>query len=174
MEYYSAIERNNLLTCARTRMHFKCFALRSQFPKFLCDSSLYDTLERAQEKGRVPAESTKQQTKHRQQALAYCWVEVGLVAQWCPALSDPVDCSPPGFSVHGISQARILEWLPFTAPGDLPDPGIEPGLLHISCIAGGFFTAWATREGGEMQRNSLLRAESFTSDAFWKMFKGRR
>ena len=32
----------------------------------------------------------------------------------------------PGSSVHGISQARILEWLPFPAPGDLPDPGIEP------------------------------------------------
>ena len=32
------------------------------------------------------------------------------VAQSCPTLSDPMDCSPPGFSVHGISQARILEW----------------------------------------------------------------
>ena len=33
-----------------------------------------------------------------------------LVAQWCSTLCDPVDCSPPGSSVHGISQARILEW----------------------------------------------------------------
>ena len=32
------------------------------------------------------------------------------VAQSCPALSDPVDCSPPGSSVHGIFQARVLEW----------------------------------------------------------------
>ena len=32
-------------------------------------------------------------------------------AQMCPALCDPVDCSPPGFSVHGISQGRILEWV---------------------------------------------------------------
>jgi len=32
------------------------------------------------------------------------------VAQSCPALSDPMDCSPPGFSVHGIFQARVLEW----------------------------------------------------------------
>ena len=38
--------------------------------------------------------------------------------------------SPPGFSVHGISQARILEWLPFPSPGDLPDPGIVLHLLH--------------------------------------------
>ena len=36
-----------------------------------------------------------------------------------------MDCSPPG-SVHGISQARILQRLPFPSPGDLPDPGMEP------------------------------------------------
>ena len=33
------------------------------------------------------------------------------VAQSCPTVCDPVDCSPPGFSVHGILQARILEWV---------------------------------------------------------------
>ena len=33
----------------------------------------------------------------------------GLVAQWCPTPFDPMDCSPPGSSVHGISEARILE-----------------------------------------------------------------
>ena len=48
------------------------------------------------------------------------------VAQSCPTLCSPVDCSPPGSSVHGILQARILEWV----PGDLPHPGIHPGLLH--------------------------------------------
>ena len=32
------------------------------------------------------------------------------VAQWCPTLSDPMDCSPPGSSIHGICQARVLEW----------------------------------------------------------------
>ena len=36
------------------------------------------------------------------------------VAQSCPTLCDPVDCSPPGSSVHGISQARILEWVVIT------------------------------------------------------------
>ena len=36
-------------------------------------------------------------------------------------------CSPPGSSVRGILQARILEWLPFPSPEDLPNPGIEPG-----------------------------------------------
>ena len=37
-----------------------------------------------------------------------------------------MDCSPPGYSVHGISQARILERVAISFPGDLPDPGIEP------------------------------------------------
>ena len=40
-------------------------------------------------------------------------------------LCDPMDCSPPGSSVHRILQARILEWLPLPSPGDLPDPEIE-------------------------------------------------
>jgi len=51
--------------------------------------------------------------------------------QSCPTLCDPMDCSPPGFSVHEILQARILEW-------DLPDPGIEP-----TSQADGFFTTAA-------------------------------
>ena len=38
-----------------------------------------------------------------------------------------MDCSLPGSSVHGISQARILSGLPFPSPGDLPHPGFEPG-----------------------------------------------
>ena len=37
-----------------------------------------------------------------------------------------MDCSPPGFSVHGVFQAIILSGLPVPPPGDLPDPGIEP------------------------------------------------
>ena len=35
----------------------------------------------------------------------------GEVAQWCPTLCHPMDCSPPGSSIHGIFQARVLEWL---------------------------------------------------------------
>ena len=49
-----------------------------------------------------------------------------LVAQSCPALFDPMDCSPPASSVHGILQERILEWVVIPSPGDLPNPGIEP------------------------------------------------
>ena len=38
-----------------------------------------------------------------------------------------MDCSLPGSSVHGILQARILEWVAIPSPGDLPNPGMEPG-----------------------------------------------
>ena len=48
-----------------------------------------------------------------------------------------MDCSPPGFSVHGVLQARILEWVAIPSPGDLPDPRIE---LGSPALAGGFFT----------------------------------
>ena len=66
-----------------------------------------------------------------------------LVAQSCRTLCDPMDCSLPGFSVHGIPQARILEWVAIPFSRNLPDPGIKPG---SSCTAGRLFTVWATRK----------------------------
>ena len=56
----------------------------------------------------------------------------------CSTFFDPVDYSPPGSSVHGTLQARILE-CPFPSPGDLPDPGTEPPSLTSPAVAGGFF-----------------------------------
>ena len=50
-----------------------------------------------------------------------------------------MDCSLTGSSVHGIFQARILEWWPFISPGDLPEPGMEP-TSSVSLAAGRFFT----------------------------------
>ena len=47
-------------------------------------------------------------------------------AQLCPTHCDPISRSPPGSSVHGISQARILEWVTFPPSGDLPVPELEP------------------------------------------------
>ena len=49
----------------------------------------------------------------------------GEVIQSCLTLCDPMVCSLPGFSVHGILQARILERVPCPSPRDLPNPGIE-------------------------------------------------
>ena len=49
---------------------------------------------------------------------------VGVCAQLSPTLWDPMDCSPSGSSAHGISQARIPEWVAIPSPGDLSDQGI--------------------------------------------------
>ena len=66
-----------------------------------------------------------------------------LVAQSFPTLWDPMDCSLPGFSFHGILQARIQEWvaIPFSRRSSL-----SSDWTWVSCIAGRFFTIWATRE----------------------------
>ena len=58
--------------------------------------------------------------------------------QSCPTLCDPMDCSLPGCSVHGILQARILEWVAISSPGDLPDPETES---MSPALAGRFFTS---------------------------------
>ena len=65
------------------------------------------------------------------------------VAQSCLTLCDPMDCSLPGSSIHGISRQEYWSGLPFPSSGDLPDPGIEAGSLALQ---GRLFTIWATRE----------------------------
>ena len=65
------------------------------------------------------------------------------IAQSCPTLWDHIDCSPPGSSVHGILQARILEWVAISfsrGSSWLRDR------TWVSCITGRFFTIWATSE----------------------------
>ena len=65
------------------------------------------------------------------------------VTQWCLTLCDPVYCSLPGSSVHGILQARILEWITvsFSRGSSRPRDWIQ-----ISRISGRRFNPWATRE----------------------------
>ena len=70
--------------------------------------------------------------KWKYQLLSHVWL-----------FSDPIACSPPGSSVCGISQARILKWvaIPFFRGSSRPRDQ-----TWVSCIAGRFFTVWATRE----------------------------
>ena len=60
--------------------------------------------------------------------------------QSCLTLCNAMDCSLPGSFVHGILQARILEWLPCPPSGDLPNPGIKSVFLTSPTLADGFFT----------------------------------
>ena len=57
-----------------------------------------------------------------------------------------MNCSPPGFSVQGILQARMWSGLPCPPPVDLPNPGIEPASLISPTLAGGFFATRASWE----------------------------
>ena len=72
------------------------------------------------------------------------WKVKVLVTQSCLTLCDPMDYSPPGSSVHRILQARTLEWVAISfSRGSSQSRDWSP----VSCMAGGFFTIWATREG---------------------------
>ena len=73
----------------------------------------------------------------------FIWFKVW-AAPSCPLLCDPRDYSPPGSSVHGVLQARLLEWIAisFSRGSSRPSDG-----SRVSCTAGGFFTLWATRRG---------------------------
>ena len=77
-----------------------------------------------------------------------------LLAQSYPALCDPMDCSLPGSSVHGILQARILEWVAISSFRGSSRPRDQ---TQVSCIAGRFFTIWATKEAEEDKCNSNLK-----------------
>ena len=61
-------------------------------------------------------------------------------AKWlqsCPTLCDPMACGPPGSSVRGILQVRILEGVAMPSSRDLPHPGTEPACLMSPALAGG-------------------------------------
>ena len=99
-----------------------------------------------------------------------------LVAQSCLTLCNPMDCSPPGFSVHGILQARILERvaMPFSEGSSQPR-----NQTQVSCIAGRFFTIWATKEAQDrlhlsavnrtLNWKSLKQEKCITSQNIWSI-----
>ena len=62
-------------------------------------------------------------------------------AQSCPTLCDPIDCTPPGFSVCLNSQARILEWVAISSSRGSSQPRDQTFVSCVSCTAGGYFTS---------------------------------
>ena len=94
------------------------------------------------------------------------------VTQSCLTLCDPTDCSPPGFFVHGILQARILEWvaIPFSERSSQPRDRIL-----VSCIAGRFLTFWATGKSwksasGQIKPHSKL----INNEKAWESYKVKK
>ena len=78
------------------------------------------------------------------------------VAWSCPPLCSPMDCNPPGSSVHGILQAKILEWvaIPFSKGTSWPRDQ-----TWVSCTAGRFFIVWVTSEPWKIFMLSLKVSE---------------
>ena len=75
------------------------------------------------------------------------------VSQSCPTLCDPVDCSPPSSSVHGILQARVLEWVAISFSRGSSRPR---DWTQVSRIAGRCFNLWATREARSRDDKFLM------------------
>ena len=81
-------------------------------------------------------------------------------SQLCPTLCNLLDCSLPGSSVHGILQAKILEWIaiPFSKESSSPRDRVQ-----ISCIPGRFLTIWATREAQSKNIVAISKANNLCS-----------
>ena len=81
--------------------------------------------------------------RHNEPSYQWDPMSVCLVAQLCPTLCDPMDCSLPGFSIRGILQARVLEWvtISFSRGSFLPR-----NQIRVSCFGRRRSNLWATRE----------------------------
>ena len=117
-------------------------------PKPLCHSTLYilcDALDFFPLRPRLSLDGRRNDTETLSWQKSRSWGILSvlvLVTHSCLTLCDPVDCSPPGSSVHGILQARILEWAIFFSRGS----SRCRDWAWVSYIAGRFFTLWASRE----------------------------
>ena len=92
---------------------------------------------------------TKQKQVHRRRGCK----QASEVAQSCPTLCNPMDCSLPGFSVHGILQARILEWVTISFSRGSSQPWDR---TWVSRIGGRRFNLWATREEQEVATGVVI------------------
>ena len=89
------------------------------------------------------------------------------VTQSCPTLCDPMDCSPPGSSVHGILQARILEWVAISFSRGSSQPRNR---TQVSSIAGRFLTNW----GGGGCKNKKANRTGWTKSGMIKINGGSK
>ena len=93
----------------------------------------------------------------------------------CTTLCNPMDCSLPGSSVHGISQARLLEWVAISCSreGSIRTHVWPSGWTHISCIGRQILYLWATKEAHSgdpkcLQILALMSEQKGTLFSFWE------
>ena len=94
------------------------------------------------------------------------------VIQLCPTLYNPMDCSPPGSSVHEFSRQEYWSGLPCPPPGDLPNPGIELKSPAAPALMGGFFTTESPGKPCFKYSNRQL-VNTVLSAYFWKDRHGK-
>ena len=99
------------------------------------------------------------------------WSEVkwSEVTQLCPTLCDPMDYSLSGSSVHGIFQARVLEWIAISFSRGSSQPRNRTWVSHI---AGRCFTVWATKNGELLTKKIKISSPSLKIKIFslaWKI-----
>ena len=91
-----------------------------------------------------------------------------LFAQSCLTLCNPMNCRPPVFSVHGILQARILEWVAMSFSRGYSWPRDWTPVFCVSCTEGGFFT---TEPLGKLNNKITLKELSLFSIWFYNMLQ---
>ena len=102
--------------------------------------------------------------------LRHIWRKKVKVKSLSPVrLCEPVDCSPPGSSVRGILQARTLEWGAIPSPGDLPDPGIEPGAPALE--ADTLPSEPPGKPRSEAHLNNLMNYDVVHPSELWSSFR---
>ena len=88
--------------------------------------------------------------------------------QSCPSLCDPIDCNPPGSSVHGVLQAQILEWVAKPSSRGSSQPRNQTHISYISCIGRRFFTTSTTWEAQEEMCFVLKMLRAVGKEAGWR------
>ena len=95
-----------------------------------------------------------------------------LVAQSCLTFFDPMNCTPPSFSVHGIFHAGTLEWVAFSYSRGTSWPRNRTCISCISCIGGRFFTTSVCFIYGYIVGIALLHIWVSSPQLLCKLFKG--
>ena len=97
------------------------------------------------------------------------WKQEVLVSKLCLTLCNFMNCNPPGSSVHGILQTRILEWVAVSYSRGSSQPRDQ---IQISGTAGIFFTTWATRQAKVI--TSKVLEEGIDSNVKYRELKLRK
>ena len=99
------------------------------------------------------------------QAVLLCSSVTKLSSTHC----DPVDCSLPGSSVHGISQARILEWIAISSSKGSSQTWTEPASPVMATLAGGFFTIEPLGKSGQTYYSIIWNFQTEIEIHFWEV-----